>query len=163
MQRIEPRSNQRRHLRGTRYFAFAFRGKSAKVSSFQGAILWYRYQAATMGKDSRKQPRKSQFFPASITSFALLLSRPIDIWMYHAHVSRQSVIARKALFFRTDVAVYFLLARIVDRILMSRKIVGSREDRVARLARRGINSVASMRPSLRVPCCEALGGTSGTC
>lgn len=80
--------------------------------------------------------------------------------MYHAHVSGESVVAREALLLGADVAVYLLLAGVVDRILVSCKIVGSREDRVARLACGRVGAVAAVRSGLGVPRREALAGAS---
>lgn len=45
---------------------------------------------------------------------------------------------------------HLLLPRIVYGIFMSRKIVGPREDRIARLARRRIDALTLVRSRLRV-------------
>lgn len=48
------------------------------------------------------------------------------------------------------------LAVVVDSILVSGKIVGPREDRIARLASARVDALAFVRPSLRVALCDRL-------
>lgn len=62
----------------------------------------------------------------------------------------ERVIAREGLFLRAQMTPHLLLARIVDGVLVARKIVGPGEDRIAWLARRRINPLAPVRPRLRV-------------
>lgn len=83
-------------------------------------------------------------------SLAPLLPRPIHFRMHHSHVSRKRIVARKGLFFRAQMTPHFLLARIVDRVLMPCQIIRPREDRVAWFARRRIDSLALVGASLRI-------------
>lgn len=66
------------------------------------------------------------------------------------HVAGQSIIARERLFLDAQCTANLLLAYIVNRILVSGKIIRTREDRVARLARCRVDSLALVRPRLRV-------------
>lgn len=54
--------------------------------------------------------------------------------MHDAHVTCQCVIPAECLFLSAQVTPDLLLAIIVDRIFVSRKVVAAAEDRVARLA-----------------------------
>ena len=71
--------------------------------------------------------------------------------MHDAHVPCEGVVARERLLFRAQVAAYLLLLRVVDRVLVSREIVGAGEDRVARLACGRIDPLALVGASLGVP------------
>lgn len=70
--------------------------------------------------------------------------------MHHPHVSCQRVVPAERLLLRTDRAVHLLLPRIVDGVLVAGQIVGPREDGVAGLSGRRVNSLAFVRPRLRV-------------
>jgi hypothetical protein len=85
-----------------------------------------------------------------------MLAGEIDIGMYNAHVSSEGIRARECLLFLTQCAPDFLLARIMNRILVTRQIVGSREYGVARLARRRVGPLALVRPGLTVPLLQRL-------
>lgn len=69
--------------------------------------------------------------------------RLVDIFgMYHSEMTGQRIVSAECLFFSTQRTVDFLLARVVDCVLVPREIVRSREDSVARLSRRRVNSFA---------------------
>jgi len=68
--------------------------------------------------------------------------------MYHAHMSSQCVVAGESLFFRAQVTSDLLLAPIVNGVLVPRQIVRPREDRVAGLARAGVDPITAVRTSL---------------
>lgn len=68
--------------------------------------------------------------------------------MYNTHVSCESVVARKGLLLTAMRALHLLLAIVVDGILVSRQVVGPREDGVARLARGWVNAAALVRTGL---------------
>ena len=87
---------------------------------------------------------------ASVPSPASLLARPIHFGVHHTHVSGQCIIATEGLLLSAEMASHLLLARIVDRIFMSGKIVGPREDRIAWLASRRVDPLTLVRTSLRV-------------
>lgn len=70
--------------------------------------------------------------------------------MYHSHVSGKRVVAAKRLFLGTELAPHLELAGVVDRIFVTSQIVGSREDRVARLSSRWVDALTTVRTSLRV-------------
>jgi hypothetical protein len=72
--------------------------------------------------------------------------------VHDPHVSRQGVVAAEALLLRAQLASNLLLPRVVKGILVSRKIVGSTEDRVARLARGRVDPLALVGTGLAVPC-----------
>ena len=55
--------------------------------------------------------------------------------MYDSHMPRERVVARERLLFATHRASDLLLTTVVNGILVTSKIVGSREDRVAGLVR----------------------------
>ena len=65
-------------------------------------------------------------------------------------VTSESVCPAEGLFFAAQVAPHFLLSRVVDGVLVSREIVWPREYLRARLARTRIDTIALVRPSLRV-------------
>lgn len=62
--------------------------------------------------------------------------------MDHAQMTSQSVIPAECLLLGTQVTMNFLLARIVDGVLVPREIVWPREDGVAGLSCRWIDSLA---------------------
>lgn len=64
---------------------------------------------------------------------ALLLPDPIHIGVDNSHVSRKSIVAGESLFLSTEVASDFLLARVVNRVLVASKVVWPREDGIAGL------------------------------
>ena len=58
-----------------------------------------------------------------LTTSSLLLTRPGDVGVDDAHVPGQSIVAREGLFLGAQVAAHLLLAGIVYRIFMARKVV----------------------------------------
>jgi len=91
---------------------------------------------------------------ASLGVLPFLLADPVDIWVDHAHVSGQRIIAGKGLFLGTQMATDLHFSCIVNGVLMSREIVGPGEDGVARLASAGVDPVAPMRSGLGVAQCQ---------
>lgn len=83
-------------------------------------------------------------------ALALLLTHPVHVRMYNAHVSSKRIVTGEGLFFRTQMAPDLLLPCIVYRVFVSGKVVGSGKDRIARLARARVDTVASVRACLRV-------------
>jgi len=79
-----------------------------------------------------------------------MLSRKIDLGMHDAHMPRQRIAAAEGLLLGAQLAAYLLLLCIVNGILVSREIVRSREDGVARLAGARVDAVASVGPGLAV-------------
>jgi len=69
------------------------------------------------------------------TSPSAVLPREVNLGMHDAHVPRECVAARKGFFLLAERAARFLLADVVDRVLVPREIVRPREDGVARLSR----------------------------
>ena len=51
------------------------------------------------------------------------LAREVDLGVYNAHMPCESIIATEGLLLGTELAVYLLLARVVNRVLVSREIV----------------------------------------
>ena len=86
----------------------------------------------------------------SVPSPASLLARPVHFGVHHTHVSGQCIIATEGLFLSAEMASHLLLARIVDRILVPSKIVGSGEDRIARLACSRVDPLTLVGTSLGV-------------
>lgn len=68
--------------------------------------------------------------------------------MAHSVVSSESICPAECLLFSTKIAVNLLLSRIVNRVLVASKIVGSREHSVARLASARVDPVTTMRSRL---------------
>ena len=60
----------------------------------------------------------------------------------------EGVVPAERLLLGAQRTVHLLLAGIVDRVLVPGQIVRSREDRVARLARRGVDSLALSQVSM---------------
>jgi hypothetical protein len=79
-------------------------------------------------------------------SFAVLF----DFRVHHAHVSGQRVVARKRLLLATHRTPDLVLAVVVDGILVTRQVVRSGEDGVARLIRRWVDARTLVRTGLRV-------------
>lgn len=79
-----------------------------------------------------------------------MLAREVDVRMAHAVVPCERVRPAERLVLGAQVASDFLLARVVDRVLVPRQVVRPREDRVTRLARARVDPVAPMRACLRV-------------
>lgn len=82
---------------------------------------------------------------------ATALAGKVDLGMYDAHMSSEGIVPAERLLFGTQVTSHLLLARIVNGVLVSCEVVRSREDGVARLARRGIDALAFVGSRLRVP------------
>lgn len=78
------------------------------------------------------------------------LAKCLDLGMNDAHVSGKRIIARKRLFLATHRTSNLRLATVVNSLLVTRKIVRSREDGVARLVRRRVDTRTFVWPSLRV-------------
>jgi len=62
--------------------------------------------------------------------------------MHDAHVTCQSIISAECLLLSAQVTSDLLLAIAVDRVFMSRKVVATAEDRIARLPSRRIDLLA---------------------
>jgi len=76
-----------------------------------------------------------------VSTSSAVLSGKVDLWMHNAHVTCQCIVAGEGLFFHTQCAANFLLARIVDRVFVAGKIVRTGEDGVARLAGCGVDAL----------------------
>lgn len=83
-----------------------------------------------------------------ISSTTPVFAGEVDLRMDDSHVSGQSVIARERLLLYAKGASDFLLACIVDCVLMTREVVRSREDGVAGLASGGVDALTFVRPRL---------------
>ena len=62
--------------------------------------------------------------------------------MTDPEVPCERIVPRKRLLLGAQMTAHFLLARIVDRVLVACEVVRPAENRVARLARRRVNSFA---------------------
>jgi len=80
-----------------------------------------------------------------------MLSGEVDLRMYDAHVACQRIVAGEGLFFDAQCASNFLLSHIMNRILVSGEIVRTGKYGVARLAGCWVDTLALVRPRLRVP------------
>jgi len=97
---------------------------------------------------------RKQFVPAirSVPSIpAPALGQFHVVRMADPEVPRERIVPRERLLLGAQMTAHFLLARIVDRVLVACEVVRPAENRVARFARRRINSFAFVRPVLRVP------------
>lgn len=56
----------------------------------------------------------------SLVRLALLLSHPINVRMYHPHVSCESIVSREGLLLGAQVTSYFEFAGVVDRVFVPR-------------------------------------------
>lgn len=106
-----------------------------------------RSQNSSMGRISNSCP----------TAVLFWLPCKLNIRMHHPHVTCQRIITRKGLFLRAKMTPDFHLPVVVNRVFVACQIVRSGEDRVARLARAGIDALAFVRTSLRIAFCDALG------
>jgi hypothetical protein len=79
-----------------------------------------------------------------------VLAREVHLRMHDTHVSRQSIVARECLLFDAKRATDFLLASVVDGVLVTGEIIRTREDRIARLAGCGVDALTLVRPRLGV-------------
>ena len=86
----------------------------------------------------------------SLTAAASLLSRPIDFGVNHSHMPGQCIVAREGFLLGAQMTADLLLTSIVDRIFMSRQIIGPRKHGVARLPRRWVDPFTLVGSSLRV-------------
>ena len=84
------------------------------------------------------------------TTPAPVLTRKVHLRMHDTHVSRQSIIAREGLLLYAERAADFLLAGIVNSILVTGEIIRTREDRIAGLAGCGVDALTLVRPRLGV-------------
>jgi hypothetical protein len=107
-----------------------------------------RHEAVGMHQWTYAQKRPTSF---SFTAPASLLTGPIHFRMNHPHVPGQRIIAREGLLLRAQMTSDLLLTGVVDRVLVPRKIVGSRKDRIARFSSRRIDPLTFMGASLGVP------------
>lgn len=96
------------------------------------------------------RPKRSA--SVSITAPASLLTRPVDFGMDHPHVPGQRIIAREGLLLRAQMTSDLLLTGVVDRVLVPRKIIRPREDRIAGFPSRRVDPLTFVGASLRVPC-----------
>ena len=90
----------------------------------------------------------------SPTSLAL----KVHLGMHDPHVSCKSVVSAEGLLLATELTSDLLLLTIVNSILVSRKIIWTTEDGIARLASAWIDARAFVRPGLRVAGCESTAG-----
>lgn len=86
----------------------------------------------------------------SLPTASSLLAWPIDFGMHHPHVSRERIVTGEGFLLRAEMTADLLLARVVDRVLVAREIVGPREDRVAWLSGRRVDPLALVGAGLRV-------------
>jgi len=85
-----------------------------------------------------------------VAASSSMLSGEVNLRMYNTHVPCQRIVARESLFLNAQCATDLLLACIVDRILVSGKIVRARENGVARLAGGGVDALTLVWTRLRV-------------
>jgi hypothetical protein len=57
-------------------------------------------------------------------SFSPRLAWPIELRVHDPHVSSERIVSRKRLLFLAQVAAHLHLARVVDRVLVPRQVVG---------------------------------------
>ncbi len=86
----------------------------------------------------------------SVRAAASFPAEVLNLGMHHPHVSCQRIIARERLLLATHGTSDFLLAVVVNRFLVTRQIIRTGEDRVARLVCRWVDPRAFVRPCLRV-------------
>jgi hypothetical protein len=87
----------------------------------------------------------------SITTTARpVLAREVHLRVHNSHMPCQCIVAREGLLLNTECTAHLLLASVVDSVLVTSKVVWSREDRVARLARCGVDALTLVRPRLGV-------------
>ena len=79
-----------------------------------------------------------------------VLTREVNLRVHNAHVPCQCIVAREGLLLNTKCTAHLLLASIVNGVLVTGKVVWSREDRVARLARCGVDALTLVRPRLGI-------------
>ena len=78
------------------------------------------------------------------------LAWEIDFWVHNPHVPGERIVSRERLLLGTVLTPDLLLSRIVNSVLVSRKIVWSRKDGVAWLSSRRIDALTFVRSGLRV-------------
>lgn len=98
------------------------------------------------GNQTGQQRRKD----CSIMDPATALVELDVLGMHHAQVSGKRVVPTERLLLGADGTVYLLLAGVVYGVLVACQIVWPREDGVTRLSGRGVDSLALVRPRLRV-------------
>lgn len=76
------------------------------------------------------------------------LARDLLRRMADAEVSSKGIVAAESLLFCAEMTANFLLAGVVYSVLVSREIVRPREDSIARLSSRWIDSFALVRTKL---------------
>jgi hypothetical protein len=81
---------------------------------------------------------------------APLFAGPVNFRVNDTHVPSQSIIAGERLFLGAQMAADLLLTGVVDRILVPRQVVWSREDRPAWLACLRVDPVAPVGTGLGV-------------
>jgi hypothetical protein len=86
-----------------------------------------------------------------IPDLAPLCAGPVNFRVNDPHVPSQNIIAGERLFLGAQIAPGLLLTGVVDRVLVPRQVVWSREDRSAGLACLRVDPVAPVGTSLRVP------------
>lgn len=79
-----------------------------------------------------------------------MLAWEVDLWVYYAHVPGKRIIARERLLLDAESTPDFLLANIVNGVLMPREVIRPREDSIAGFASRRIDALALVRARLRV-------------
>ena len=74
----------------------------------------------------------------------------LDFWVTHAIVPGEGIGSAERLLVGAEIAAHFLLSCVVYRILVASKIVGPREDSIARLPGAWIDALALVRSGLAV-------------
>lgn len=70
--------------------------------------------------------------------------------MTHAIVPSECVGAAECFFNRAKIALDFVLALVMNRVLVARQVVRAGEDGIAHLAGAGVDAIAAVRASLAV-------------
>lgn len=102
------------------------------------------------GRDRRRERMGTDSDSIVVPSAAPVLSREVYLWMDDSHVSGESVIPGEGLFLGAERTPDLLLADVVDRVFVPCEIVRPREDGIAGLACRRVDTLALVRPGLRV-------------
>lgn len=104
-----------------------------------------------IGTNSIRTPRgQGEKLSVVVPSAAPVLSREVYLWMDHSHVPGESVIPGKRLLLGAERTSDFLLAGVVDCVFVPCEVVRPREDGVAGLARRRVDTLALVWASLAV-------------
>ena len=83
-----------------------------------------------------------------VGSSSPVLAREIDLRMYHAHMSRQGIVATERLLFHTQCASHFLLSHVVYCVLVSGEVIWPRENCITGFPCGRIDALALVRTGL---------------